>query len=70
MIECETMKTPTTEIQVPDNIVLIGPMGAGKTTVGKQIAAQLEEEAKKVTSSMETTSRAIGIPNATAMRKS
>ncbi len=26
---------------IPDNIVLVGPMGAGKTTVGKQIAQQL-----------------------------
>jgi len=26
---------------VPDNIVLVGPMGAGKTTVGKQMASQL-----------------------------
>jgi shikimate kinase len=26
---------------IPDNIVLVGPMGAGKTTVGKQMAQQL-----------------------------
>ncbi len=27
--------------KIPDNIVLVGPMGAGKTTVGKQMAQQL-----------------------------
>ncbi|MGJ8662157.1 MAG: shikimate kinase [Marinicella sp.] len=27
--------------KIPDNIVLVGPMGAGKTTVGKQMAYQL-----------------------------
>jgi len=26
---------------IPDNIVLVGPMGAGKTTVGKQMAQDL-----------------------------
>lgn len=35
MIECETMSTNKRH---SDNIVLVGPMGAGKTTVGKQMA--------------------------------
>lgn len=38
MIECYTM---TTVNNITDNIVLVGPMGAGKTTVGKQMAYQL-----------------------------
>jgi shikimate kinase len=29
---------------VPENIFLVGPMGAGKTTVGRQLALALEKE--------------------------
>lgn len=35
MLEYKGMKN------IPDNIVLVGPMGAGKTTVGRQIAYKL-----------------------------
>lgn len=38
MLECEPM---CAEIYIPNSIVLVGPMGAGKTTVGKQMAQKL-----------------------------
>lgn len=38
MLECDPM---CAEIDIPDSIVLVGPMGAGKTTVGKQMAQKL-----------------------------
>ena len=31
-------------MSMPDNIILVGPMGAGKTTIGKALAKQLKLE--------------------------
>jgi len=41
MIECLTMSSAN---NIPENIVLVGPMGAGKTTVGKQMAKRLGKD--------------------------
>ena len=41
MIECFTMSSAN---NIPENIVLVGPMGAGKTTVGKQMAKRLGKD--------------------------
>ncbi len=51
MIECSCM---TAVKYIPNNIVLVGPMGAGKTTVGKQMALQLGKKFVDVDQELES----------------